>query len=93
MDDLSSLPLKDYTTTSREAQIIDELFPEHEDSSDGTDTALIGYATLLFVALANPFLDSMLRKLPVLNGSDLTIMAIKTLTFIVILFIIQNYCI
>jgi len=95
MDDLTTLPLNDDAVVSpQETEVIERFFPNSETSpsSDGSSNlTLIGYATLLFIALANPFVDNLLEKIPWFNGSHVSVIAVKTLIFVIILFILQQW--
>jgi len=93
MDDLMSLPLKeDAALTPAEAQVMERFFsPRDGGATTGSSLTLVGYATLLFIALGNPWIDVLLDKIPWLNGSWLCVFAVKILLFMIVLFVLQRW--
>ena len=53
---------------------------------------MIGLASLLFVALANPWIDNLFCKLPYCGDNALAVMGVKVLIFIIVLVIINLFC-
>jgi len=58
---------------------------------EGINWKLIGYTTLLFVALANPWLDTLLCKIPYCGDNAFTLLGMKVLTFALLYVIVTVY--
>lgn len=76
-------------------QAVPQLRTEEEGapSSKGTTTnwKLIGYATLLFLILAIPFIDKIVCRLPYCGENAIALMVFKTVIFAVAFFFIVKY--
>jgi len=53
---------------------------------------LIGLSSLLFVALANPFIDGIFCKIPYCGDNAMTMLGIKVFLFIITMIIISFFC-
>ena len=91
-DDLSSLPVNDNTQlTPDEENTINRFFPQStsvgkkdDDKSDWKPLLkLAGYSSILFIALANPFIDHLLVMVPYLQ-SDLYLLLFKVMLFFIV---------
>jgi hypothetical protein len=58
---------------------------------EGINWKLIGYTTLLFVALANPWLDTLLCKVPYCGDNAFTLLGMKVLAFALLYVIVTVY--
>jgi hypothetical protein len=97
MEKLSDLPTKqDTEMTSQESSVMQKYFNPKQTATGNNSPMnykLIGYSILMFVLLANPWIDPMLAKLPFINSgeSNITIFGVKILVFAIILFILYKF--
>lgn len=105
MDSLSDLPLNNDTVKTPEEQaIMQQFFPgsnstldddDDDDtgssSSSGVDWKLVGYATGLFVILANPWIDRLLCLIPYCGENSVMLFIIKGLLFLLLMIIISRF--
>ena len=96
MDKLSELPPKQSILTQQENDVMDEMFgPAAAPAEAGGRFAnikwkLLGATTLLFVVLANPWIDSLICKVPYCE-SPMFALAIKVVLFFVILIALNMF--
>jgi len=96
MDHLSSLPTKDDTShTKEENEVMAKYFnkdgaaaPAKSTFKDTLKIALI--VTIIFIILANPWIDSMLCIVPYC-GNPLVLTAVKALIFFVVFIAVKCY--
>lgn len=92
-DELINLPESKEDISPQEKEIINSLFgnpsahPEYVKPP--FNWKLIGCTTILFVALANPWIDELMSKMPYCDN-PIIIFGIKVILFLVI-FIVMNY--
>lgn len=96
MDKLDDVPLSDTEISDKEREILDKYFPQSKDSGKWrTDISggwkWIAYYVIVFVILANPWIDSFISKLPYCPDNKLIILLIKALLFVVAIVIIQKF--
>jgi hypothetical protein len=93
-DRLDKLPTKNTELSDSEKDTIQKFFGEGDSSptKEGQNSILklVGYTTLLFVALANPFINPLLEKIPYCDSAAGTL-ALKTVLFMILFFIIYRY--
>lgn len=107
MDSLSELPVNDGVQLSQqESSTIAELFPVQGDSisakADDSKTATgskrklnlkaLGYMAVLFIILANPWIDSAICKIPKCESAG-TVFAVKLTLFLLGMVMIQMFLI
>lgn len=82
---LSDLPTSDKEQTPEETDVMQKYFDTPSSSSGGgMRWRSIAYTTLLFVIVANPWIDMLLCKIPYC-GNATVLFAIKVLIFLVVL--------
>jgi len=67
-----------------------ELKPD-DPEPEGINWKLIGYTTVLFLALANPWIDTLFCKIPYCGDNAVTLLGIKTLMFAILYLIIAIF--
>ena len=76
MDNLSELPPGQSKSTPQEEAVMDQFFgpAEMEPTSKFSriEWKLLGATVVLFIALANPWIDQILCKVPYCGGSQLS---------------------
>nr|QBK86585.1 MAG: uncharacterized protein LCMAC102_03800 [Marseillevirus LCMAC102] len=94
MDKLDQLPPKDNTViTPEESEVINQFFGQSSESlpkTGGVDWKLIGYSTILFILLANPWIDQILCKIPYCNNAMYSF-GMKLVIFAIVLVILSFY--
>jgi len=99
MEKLEDLPVRDNAEMSPEENKLMETYfgasgSSTEKSHTWSDSAkTTGYAVVLFVALANPWIDSLLSRLPYVGDSSLNIFVTKSVAFMFIFFILYKFLI
>jgi hypothetical protein len=97
MDHLSSLPTKDHDDmSSHEKNTMQRFFGGGTESSTPSKSKpstlkLIGYATVLFVLLANPYIDGILCHVPYCEDNEMVLFLFKTLLFALLFFMIYYF--
>ena len=63
------------------------------DDSDGSDNKwkIIGYITVVFLVLANPWIQTLLTRIPYVGGSQITEFLFTTVIFIIAVIVITMY--
>jgi len=94
-DDLGSLPEGATDISPQEKEVISSLFGSGPaggamHSAGGMNWKLIGGATMLFVVLANPWIDAMLCKIPKC-GNPMIVFGIKAVLFVVVMMIMSYF--
>lgn len=102
MDRLSDIPTTETELTPDEKSVINRYFGNKEGAdaapSDAKKTAtswaqilkVMMFATGAFIFLSNPVVDSLLCKLPRCD-SAMTLLAVKTLLFMIFMVLLQKY--
>ncbi len=94
MDRLADLPTNDTKSTPAELEIIERLFgtttPTTKSNTLQSTAKTVAYVSLLFVALANPWLDMLLYKIPYCNNK-ISVLTLKTIVFAILFFLIYTY--
>ncbi len=89
MDELSSLPENNNAVLSPDDEkVIEYYFPPSPDNDD-KKLKTIGYAALLFAALANPITSGLMENIPFCNDNPLCIMLVKIFIFVLVLFLLS----
>jgi hypothetical protein len=98
MDNLEDVPLNNSELSAKEKAILEEYFPQSkkdEESSSSTSSSFFGrhiiYYIVVFVVLSNPWIDSLLTKIPYCPDNKIALLVLKTLLFVVCIFIIQKF--
>jgi hypothetical protein len=99
MDKLSDLPTEETEMTPQETEVMDNVFgsgdsPKKKDSKPSGWLAtlkLAGIASLLFMVLANSWIDVILCRLPYCGENQLTITMIKTVIFMILFIVMYRY--
>jgi hypothetical protein len=93
MDSLNDLPPTDTVPTSQEKAILENFFDDSSSSTrvSGINWKLVGITSVLFLALANPWIDQVLCKVPYCGGSPTTSFITKLVVFIIILVLLQLF--
>ncbi len=94
MDKLTDLPPKQSSSTPAEDAVMNQFFgpPTESTSRFGRiEWKLLGATALLFVLLANPWIDLILCKVPYCGGSQMTSLATKTVLFVIILAVLYMF--
>jgi hypothetical protein len=97
MDTLDSLPINEKESLNPQHKSILEKYiggpatksesaPQNAESnfSSSERWKVIGYASLIFVLIANPFIQSLLDKAPYFGGNNLKVLLLSVLLFIII---------
>lgn len=94
MDKLSDLPVADTVKTPEEEAVIGQYFPEDATTKKSAGSRLksvnwkvVGLATLLFILLANPMSNSVVKKLPYIGSSKTTGFLAKLVLFVILIVI------
>ncbi len=90
MDKLSDLPPKQSSPTPQENDVMNQMFGPAEPRTPASkfsrvEWKLLGATTLLFVFLANPWIDQILCKVPYCGGSSISSLITRTVLFVIIL--------
>ena len=96
MEKLSDLPPKaDTKSTPQERDVIEKYFDSKSDDSSksGSSWKLVAYTSLLFLALANPWLDGLFKMLPYCGESQIAVLFIKLILFAIVFAIIYNFAV
>ena len=72
---------------------------ESSEMTDDTDIdeasekrwKIIGYIVVIFVVIANPFIDPLLSKVPYFGGSSMTEFLLKAIVFVIAIMIVMFY--
>ena len=103
MDKLSDLPPAETQLTPEENQIMEKYFtPDSEGENQSTKKKaslgwmatikLAGAAALLFLALANPFVDALLSKMPFGCGDNtIATLGVKALLYMILFILLLRY--
>lgn len=68
-----------------------EINPGGSNKSEGINLKLAGYTTVLFLALANPWLDTFLCKVPYCGDNAFMLLGMKTLVFALLYVIVSIF--
>lgn len=101
MDDLNFLPTKETTLSPQEDEILSRFFssPNKQPTSPDQETNM-GWMTTLkitavslvaFIVVCNPFIDTILSKLPFLNGNSMMLLILKSFIFCVLTFMMIKF--
>jgi len=92
MDSLENLPISDEESSSNQDEIMDKYFGSLNEQKGNkmlsSKWALVGYATLFFIILANPWSQSLINKLPYFGGNDMTLMIFSAVLFVLFMIIV-----
>lgn len=91
MDKLSDVPLSDTEISEKEKEILDKYFSGNTVEEKSNSLMNIIYIAIAFIILSNPWIDSILSKIPYCPDNKLILLLIKTVIFLIVLFIIQKY--
>lgn len=96
MDKLSNLPIdkEPKKISPEENEILDTYFGKTSTTSENNSSInykLIGYATILFLILGNPWIDGIFGMIPFVGSTTLGIIALKTFLFLIIFAIILMF--
>ncbi len=95
MDKLADLPPKETQLSEQENGVLKKYFGETSSSSGEDGTAPVGkpgwiqtfklalYASILFIALCNPITDGVFCRLPYCGEGVVSLLAAKTLIFMI----------
>lgn len=91
MDELENLPTsEEEAVPAGDQEIMDKYFKKSEESTEKSSGSsigkwkIIGVSALVFLALANPLMNSLFQKLPYLGGNNMTELLAMVMTFLVI---------
>nr|QBK86156.1 MAG: uncharacterized protein LCMAC101_07510 [Marseillevirus LCMAC101] len=62
-----------------------------DSEQEGINWKIVGYTTVLFFALANPWIDMLFCKIPYCGDNNLMLLGIKTLIFSILYLIITIF--
>ena len=62
-----------------------------DSEPEGINWKIVGYTTVLFLALANPWIDTLLCKIPYCGDNAFMLFGIKTLTFAILYLIVTIF--
>jgi len=89
MDQLADLPPAQSPPTPQENAVMNQFFGPPQPTSTSKfsriEWKLLGAIVVLFVILANPWIDMALCKIPYCGGSDISSLATKTVLFAIVL--------
>ena len=97
MDKLADLPPKQSPSTPAEDAVMNQFFGPSDEPSKSTskfsriEWKLLGATALLFVLLANPWVDKLLCKVPYCGESQISSLATKTVLFVIILAVLYMF--
>lgn len=95
MDSLTNLPVDENDNTSPQEQVILSRYfgdeKETSTSSSSMNWKLVGYTSLLFVLLANPWIDKLFEMIPYCGSTSYGVFGIKVLLFLFLLIIIMKF--
>lgn len=94
MDKLDSLQLKEDTKhTPEEIKILQEYFEDESESENylGVNWKMVGYATLIFILLANPWIDTAFEKVSFLGSNPISIFAVKVVLFFILFAVVYKF--
>lgn len=63
----------------------------NDPEPDGLNWKIVGYTTVLFLALANPWIDTILCKVPYCGDNAFMLLAMKTLAFALLYVIVSTF--
>lgn len=81
---LDSLETRDTDSSEKEKQIMEQLFGAAPKTKKKSMFKLLLYMTVLFILLANPWTDGLFCKVPYCGTSDISVLATKTLLFVLL---------
>lgn len=90
MDKLADLPPKETQLSEQENDVLKKYFGENSVSTESPKSSwmqtfkLALYASILFLALCNPITDGIFCRLPYCGEGVVTILAMKTLVFMIL---------
>jgi len=96
MDHLDELPPAERRSTPQEDAVLDELFGPPGISGSSSrfsriEWKLLGATVVLFVVLANPWIDKILCNIPYCGGNQVSSLLTKTVIFAIILAVLFMY--
>ncbi len=68
-----------------------EMIKDLEPEDNGINWKIVGYTTVLFFALANPWIDMLLCKIPYCGDNAIMLLGLKTLAFALLYLIITIF--
>ena len=91
MEKLVDLPVKDDTDyTPEELATLQQYFGGVPPKDEGINWKLLGYISVLFVLLANPWIDDLICKIPKCSN-PIIVLVLKFVVFILTFFILYKY--
>lgn len=90
MDKLTDIPPKETQLSEQENDVLKKYFGESSVSTESPKSSwmqtfkLALYASILFLALCNPITDGIFCRLPYCGEGVVTILAMKTLVFMIL---------
>lgn len=97
MDSLSNLPTDDSELDPKQKALMNKYLgstntnsgstSDGDDNSswtDGNKWKLVGYTTIIFFLLINPWIQQLLTKVPYFGGSDMTVLLLSVIMFAVL---------
>lgn len=103
MDKLSDLPVADTEPTPQETQVMEKYFGDGTDSENseketpkkvlgwGATIKLAGLGAILFLLLANSWVDMIFDKIPYCGENALTVLGVKALVFMILFVVLNRY--
>jgi hypothetical protein len=92
---LSDLPTKDgVNLMPHENDVMNRFFGNSSPSKKSggkVDWKLVGYVTILFAALANPWIDIAMSRIPHCKDYPIILFAIKVMIFVLAVVLISRY--
>ena len=92
MDSLATLPPGETATTPQEEQVMNKYFGQVGTpvKKGPSSVKLLAYVLVLFILLANPYLDQLLCKVPYCSNPMMTLAA-KTILFGILFMALYHY--
>lgn len=95
MDPLNTLPTDDSMLDPKQKALMEKYLgstsastgTDGDDNSswtDGNKWKLVGYTTIIFFLLINPWIQQLLTKVPYFGGSDMTVLLLSVIMFAVL---------
>lgn len=68
-----------------------QLYKSTDPSSSRLNWKLIGFSAVLFISLANPWIDKLLCNIPYCGGNTMTLLGIKVLLFLLLIVVFSLF--
>ena len=96
MDEFANLPAKNDTVKTPEEQaIMNQLFPSEDKPQQKPKSKLnwkvLGYSSILFLLLANPWIDKLLCKIPYCGENAIMVLSLKLFLFLLVLVLLNLF--